>query len=47
MVFLEKVYENALNIELNLRGLKTLQQAPLKVFYKNELGIPYVKKEEH
>ncbi|MBU4222789.1 MAG: GxxExxY protein [Euryarchaeota archaeon] len=47
VVFLEKVYENALNIELNLRGLKTLQQAPLKVFYKNELGIPYVKKEEH
>jgi GxxExxY protein len=32
--FLEKVYENALNIELNFRGIKTLQQAPLKVFYK-------------
>jgi hypothetical protein len=28
--FLEKVYENALNIELNLRGLKTLQQVPIK-----------------
>ena len=35
--FLEKVYENALNVELNLRGLKTLPQAPLKVFYKEEL----------
>ncbi len=33
--FLEKVYENALNVELNLRGLKTFQQAPLKVYYKN------------
>jgi hypothetical protein len=30
MGFLEKVYENPLNIVLNLRGLKTLQQAPLK-----------------
>ena len=40
--FLEKVYENALNIELNLRGLKTLQQAPLKVFYKEELVGDYI-----
>jgi hypothetical protein len=41
MVFLEKVYENALNIELNLRGLKTLQQAPLKIFYKSHY-TPYL-----
>ena len=34
--FLEKVYENALSLELNLNGLKTIQQAPLKVFYKNK-----------
>ena len=39
---LEKVYENALNKELNLIGLKTQQQAPLKVFYKNELVGDYL-----
>ena len=39
--FLEKVYENALNKELNLRGLKTQQQVPLKVHYKNELVGDY------
>ncbi len=40
--FLEKVYENALNVELNLRGLKTFQQAPLKVYYKSELVGDYI-----
>ena len=40
--FLEKVYENALNVELNLIGLKTIQQAPLKVFYKKELVGDYI-----
>ena len=40
--FLEKVYENALNVELNLRGIKTIQQAPLKVFYKEELVGDYI-----
>ena len=39
--FLEKVYENALNVEINLSGLKTIQQAPLKVFYKNKLVGDY------
>lgn len=39
---MDKVYENALKIELNLRGLKTLQQTPLKVFYKNELVRNYI-----
>ncbi|VVB97745.1 PD-(D/E)XK nuclease superfamily protein [uncultured archaeon] len=39
--FLEKVYENALNVELKLRGIKTFQQAPLKVYYKNELVGDY------
>ena len=34
--FLEKVYENALLIELQTRGLKAKSQAPIKVFYKNE-----------
>ncbi len=40
--FLEKVYENALNVELKLRGVKTFQQAPLKVYYKNELVGDYI-----
>ena len=40
--FLERVYENALNVELNLRGIKTIQQAPLKVFYKEELVGDYI-----
>ncbi|MCZ7381005.1 MAG: GxxExxY protein [Candidatus Methanoperedens sp.] len=40
--FLEKVYENALNVELNLRGVKIFQQAPLKVYYKNELVGDYI-----
>jgi len=40
--FLEKVYENAMNVELQLRGLKTFQQAPLKVYYKNELVGDYL-----
>ena len=40
--FLEKVYENALILELNLNGLNTIQQAPLKVFYKNKLVGDYI-----
>lgn len=31
--FLEKVYENALAIELRKAGLTTVQQAPIKVYY--------------
>lgn len=31
--FLEKVYENALAHELRKRGLRLVQQAPIKVFY--------------
>ena len=33
--FLEKVYENALLIELKKRGLKAESQAPINVTYKN------------
>jgi GxxExxY protein len=33
--FLEKIYENALLIELRIRGLKAESQVPLKVFYKD------------
>gem|GEM_PF-5886385 len=39
--FLEKVYENALDVELGLRGLQVQQQAPLKVYYKDELVGDY------
>ena len=37
--FLEKIYENALILELKNRGLKAEGQVPLKVFYKeNPVG---------
>lgn len=37
--FLEKVYENALLVELRLRGLKAENQVPIKVKYKGtEVG---------
>lgn len=35
--FLEKVYENALVIELHRNGLKALSQVPISVFYKGEV----------
>lgn len=34
--FLEKVYHNALTIELKLRGLQVEKEHFIKVFYKNE-----------
>ena len=34
--FLEKVYENALCIELNKMGFKVLQQQNIKVYYENK-----------
>ena len=34
--FLEKVYENAMVIELGKMGCKTVQQKKIKVFYDNE-----------
>lgn len=37
--FLEKVYENALALELKDSGLNVFQQSPIKVFYKDkEIG---------
>ena len=39
--FLEKVYENALKIELKTRGLKAESQVPLKVTYKDEIVGDY------
>ena len=40
--FLEKVYENALLIELRKRGLRAESQVPLKVSYKGEVVGEYV-----
>jgi GxxExxY protein len=34
--FLEKVYENALAVELRRRGVECKQQEPMPVFYKGE-----------
>lgn len=34
--FLEKVYENALRIELELAGLSVQQQAPIQVSYRGQ-----------
>ena len=39
--FLEKVYENALLIELQKRGLKAESQVPLTVAYKGEVVGEY------
>ena len=39
--FLEKVYENALVIELHDSGLKTHQQAPIKVQFRGEVVGEY------
>ena len=39
--FLEKVYEKALMIELNSRGLSVGNQVPLKVIYKQEIVGEY------
>jgi len=40
--FLEKVYENALLIELKKRGLMVEGQVPIKVFYKEEVVGEYI-----
>ena len=40
--FLEKVYENALVIELEKRGLKAESQVPVKVSYKGKVVGEYV-----
>lgn len=40
--FLEKVYENALMIELNEKGIKAEKQVPINVHYKgNQVGDYY------
>jgi len=40
--FLEKVYENALLLELRTRGLKVESQAPIKVHYKGNVVGEYI-----
>ena len=40
--FLEKVYENALLIELKTRGLNAESQVPVKVFYKEKTVGEYI-----
>ena len=39
--FLEKVYANALLIELKGMGLKVDSQVPIKVYWKDEIIIKY------
>ena len=40
--FLEKVYENALLIELRLKNLKAENQKPIRIFYKSEPVGDYI-----
>jgi len=36
--FFERVYENALRIELKKQGVRVVQQSPIKVYYKKQLA---------
>lgn len=40
--FLEKVYENALALELRKSGLKVIQQYPIKVYYDDTVVGEYI-----
>jgi len=40
--FLEKVYQNALMIELKRMGLKVTSEMPIKVYYRNEIVGEYI-----
>jgi GxxExxY protein len=40
--FLEKVYENALLVELIGRGLKAKSQVPIRIYYKERIVGEYV-----
>jgi GxxExxY protein len=39
--FLEKVYENALLMELKARGIRAVSQYPIKVMYKDQIVGEY------
>ena len=40
--FLEKIYENALLIDIRSRGLKAENQVPIRVFYKEKVVGEYI-----
>ncbi len=40
--FLEKVYENAMALEISEKRLDVKQQHPIKVFYKNRIIGEYI-----
>lgn len=40
--FIEKVYENALLVELKRRGIKAESQVPIKVLYKEKVVGEYI-----
>ena len=40
--YLEKVYENALLIELHERGLKAESQVPIRIKYKSKIAGDYI-----
>ena len=40
--FAEKVYENSLLIEIELFGLKAIQQHPIKVYYEEKVVGDYI-----
>jgi GxxExxY protein len=40
--FTEKIYENAMAVEMNALGLTVAQQVPAQVFYKNQLMGDYL-----
>ena len=40
--FLEKVYQNALMIELKRMGLKVSSEMPIKVYYRSEIVGEYI-----
>ena len=40
--FLEKVYENALLVELRVRGYEAENQVPIKVYYKENVVGEYI-----
>jgi len=42
--FLEKVFENALLIELRSRGYTAESQVPIKVYYKEDVVGEYIRK---
>lgn len=40
--FLEKVYENALAMEIKEKGIEVKQQHPIKVYYKDQIVGEYI-----